>query len=383
MKQLSFEQGPIRPPSEARSLLLRVTRNCSWNQCQFCSVYKGTKFERRSVDEVKVDIDTVKEIISTVKSLSWRMGFSGQFNEQVARYFFDQSGLNQSFLSVVAWLYYGTNAVFLQDANNLILSADDLVSMLEYLNDKIPGITRITTYSRSKTVARKSVEDLKWIRAAGLNRVHVGLESGSDKVLKFMKKGVTADGQIKGGRNVVEAGMELSEYYMPGLGGRAMWKEHSIETARVLNAINPHFIRLRTLHVGQVLPLYQLVESGEFELRSPDEIVEEIRLFIENLDGINSYVASDHIGNMLQDVEGQLPQDKQHMLDAIDRYLDLEPEQRMHYQVGRLMGLYTGVRDMALPRVHQQVEDAMDKLKSRYKDGINEALIEIHNQLMR
>jgi len=125
------------------------------------------------------------------------------------------------------------------------------------------------------------------------------------------------------------------------------------------------------------------VESGEFELRSPDEIVEEIRVFIENLEGINSYVASDHIGNMLQDVEGQLPQDKQNMLNAIDRYLDLEPEQRMHYQVGRLMGLYTGVRDMAVPRVHQQVEDAMDKLKSRYKDGINEALIEIHNQLMR
>ena len=121
MKQLSFEQGPIRPPSEARSLLLRVTRNCSWNKCQFCSVYKGTKFERRSVAEVKADIDTVKEIISMVKSLSWRMDFSGQINEQVARYFFDQSGLNQRFLSVVAWLYYGTNAVFLQDANNLIL----------------------------------------------------------------------------------------------------------------------------------------------------------------------------------------------------------------------------------------------------------------------
>jgi len=383
MKQLSFEQGPIRPPSEARSLLLRVTRNCSWNKCQFCSVYKGTKFERRSVAEVKVDIDTVKEIISIVKSLSWRIGFSGRVNEQVARYFFDQSGLNQSFLSVVAWLYYGTNSVFLQDANNLILSADSLVAMLEYLNEKIPGITRITTYSRAQTVARKSLEDLKRIRAAGLNRVHIGLESGSDKVLKFMKKGVKADSQIKGGRNVVEAGMELSEYYMPGLGGQEMWKEHAVESARVINAINPHFIRLRTLHVGQILPLYQLVESGDFELRSPDETVEEIRVFIENLEGINSYVASDHIGNMLQDVEGQLPQDKQHILDAIDRYLDLEPEQRLHYRVGRVMGLYTGVRDMAIPKVHQQVEETMDKLKSRYKDGINEALIEIHDQLMR
>ena len=383
MEQLSFEQGPIRPPSEARSLLLRVTRSCSWNKCQFCSVYKSSKFERCTVDEVKADIDTVVEIINSVKAVSWKMGLSGQVTPQLAQYFFDRSGYSQSFLSVVTWLYYATHAVFLQDANNLVLDADKLVAMLEYLNEMIPGITRITTYSRSQTAARKSVEDLKRIRAAGLNRVHMGLESGSDKVLKFMKKGVNAEGHIKGGRNVIEAGMELSEYYMPGLGGRELWREHSIETARVLNAINPHFIRLRTLHVGQMLPLHEQVQSGNFKLRTPEEIVEEIKLFIENLEGITSFVASDHIGNMLQDVEGQLPQDKQRMLDAIDRYLDLESDERLHYHVGRVMGIYSGVPDMALPRARQKVEETIDRLKNQYEDGLDDVLIQIHDRVMR
>jgi radical SAM superfamily enzyme YgiQ (UPF0313 family) len=383
MEQLSFEQGPIRPPSEARSLLLRVTRSCSWNKCQFCSVYKSNKFERRTVDEVKADIDTVVEMINSVKAVSWKMGLSGQITSQLAQYFFDRPGYSQSFLSVVAWLYYATHAVFLQDANNLILDAEKLVAMLEYLNEMVPDISRITTYSRSQTVARRSVEDLKRIRAAGLNRVHVGLESGSDKVLKFMKKGVNAEGHIKGGRNVIEAGMELSEYYMPGLGGRELWKEHSFETARVLNAINPHFIRLRTLHVGQQLPLYQQVQSGEFELRTPEEIVVEIKLFIENLEGITSYVASDHIGNMLQDVEGQLPQDKQRMLDAIDRFLDLESDERLHYHVGRVMGVYNGVPDMAQPRARQKVEETIDRLKNQYKDGLDDVLVQIHDRVMR
>ena len=232
-------------------------------------------------------------------------------------------------------------------------------------------------------MARKSVEDLTRIREAGLSRVHIGLESGSDRVLKYMKKGVKAEGHIKGGRNVIDAGMELSEYYMPGLGGRELWAEHSIETARVVNAINPHFIRLRTLHVGETLPLYQEVQAGEYALRTPDEIVEEIRLFIEHLDGITSYLASDHIGNMLQDVEGHFPRDKQRMLEAIDRYLELGQDDRLHYQVGRVMGLYAGVRDMDQPRAHEKVEETIDRLKHQYKDDLNEVLIKVHDQMMR
>ncbi|MBW1708964.1 MAG: radical SAM protein [Deltaproteobacteria bacterium] len=384
MKHLSFEQGPIRPPSEARSLLMRVTRNCNWNQCIFCTTYRGNhNFERRTVDEVKADIDTVVEIINEAKTLSWKMGLSGEISGELAQRFFDQPGLDYSFLSVIAWLYYGTQAVFLQDANNIILKADDLAQMLDYLNQKIPGISRITTYARSQTAARKSLEDLQKIREAGLSRVHIGLETGYDPLLKYMKKGVNAEAHIIGGRKIIEAGMELSEYYMPGLGGSAMWKEHAIETARVLNAINPHFIRLRTLHVGKTLPLYQRLESGEFELRTPSETVEEIRLLVENLDGITSRMVSDHIGNLLQDVEGKFPEDKGRILEAIDRYLALNEEEQLHYQVGRVMGLYNGVTDMSKPGLSYRVNETVKKLKAKYDGQTQDILIGLHDQLMR
>lgn len=379
MKPLSFEQGPIRPPSEAQSLLLRFTRNCNWNQCLFCPVYKGRTFSRRSVDEVQRDIDTAAEMIREIKAVSWHMGAAGQVTQSVAQYFFDQD-LPQSYLSVVAWLYYGTGAVFLQDANNLILSADHLVQMLEYLYANIPGITRVTSYARSQTAARKTAEELRRIRLAGLDRIHIGLESGFDPLLKFMKKGVTAAQHIDAGQKIKAAGMELSEYYMPGLGGRAMWREHAIETARVLNAINPDFIRLRTLRVPDRIPLYQKLTDGEFQLRTDDETVEEIRLFIEHLEGITSFVASDHMMNMLQDVEGRLPRDKDFMLETIDRYLALDSEKRLHYRLGRRLGLYHGVADMARPDLFSKVEAALAQLKTTYPGDMEALMLELANR---
>ncbi|MEW5725595.1 MAG: radical SAM protein [Thermodesulfobacteriota bacterium] len=381
MKELSFEQGPIRPPSEARSLLIRVTRNCNWNKCLFCPVYKKRTFSRRTVEEVKADIDTIAEMIQEVRATSWRLGFSGQVNQQVAACFFNQD-LPQSYLSVAAWLYYGTGAVFLQDANNLILGADSLVEILEYLKEKIPGITRVTSYARSSTVARKTQEELDRIRAAGLDRIHIGLESGYDPLLRLMKKGVTAAAHVEAGRKAKKAGMELSEYYMPGLGGRARWREHALETAKALSAINPDFIRLRTLRVPDRIELYNLVQSGRFELLSDDEVVEEIRLFIEHLAGITSFVASDHIMNLLQDVEGYLPRDKEFMLETIDRYLNLDQEGRLHYRLGRRIGLYEGVADMARPELAVKVNQALDQIRSQYPGGLEPVLDELANRMV-
>jgi radical SAM superfamily enzyme YgiQ (UPF0313 family) len=383
MKCLSIEQGPIRPPSEARSLLLRVTRNCNWNQCQFCTTYTDQRFARRSVEEVKADIDTIAEIVKEAKTLSWRLGLSGRIDGMAAQHLLEQPGVDVSYQSVVAWLFYGTNAVFLQDANNIVLKADDLVQMLEYLNQKVPGISRITSYARTKTAARKSLEDLTRMRQAGLDRLHVGVESGDDVTLKFMKKGVTAKEHIEGGRKVVQAGMELSEYYMPGLGGRARWKEHALGTARVVSESNPHFIRLRTLHVIERHPLYQAIQSGDFALRTPSENIEEIRLFVENLEGVTSYLASDHMGNLLQDVEGRLPDDKPRMLDALDRYLDLDEDSRLHYRVGRVLGVYNGVKDMSDPGMFRQVEAAMDKIRAQYPDRVDEVLTDAYSRMTR
>ena len=187
--QFSFEQGPIRPPNEARSLLLRVTRNCPWNQCLFCPVYKKRKFSLRTVEEIKKDIRAAKDIADDIKALSWRMGHSGRVNDHVISHIFNQTGTSDNYRSIAAWLYYETDACFLQDADNLIMKTDDLVEVLAFLRDTFPNISRVTTYTRSRTVVRKSVSSLKRIRDAGLDRIHIGLESGYDPVLKMVKKG--------------------------------------------------------------------------------------------------------------------------------------------------------------------------------------------------
>jgi len=219
MEKLDFEQGPIRPPSEARSLLIRLTRNCPWNKCLFCGVYKGTQFSRRSVKEIKEDIQTITRIMQELKELSWRLGSSGQVDDAVITRVVHQPDHSHAYRNVAAWMYYQEYTVFLQDGNNLILPSKDLVEVLNFLRQEIPQITRITSYARAKTVSRKNLEELIAIRKAGLDRIHIGMESGSDAVLQLMNKGVTAAEQTEAGKKAKEAGMTVSEYWMPGLGG--------------------------------------------------------------------------------------------------------------------------------------------------------------------
>ncbi len=345
--KLSFEQGPIRPPNEARSLLLRVTRNCPWNQCLFCPVYKGQKFSLRTAEEVKTDIQTARDIADDIKALSWKMGDSGLITNRVMAYILRDHNYSYSYKGVALWLFYGTGECFLQDADNFIMRTEDLVEVLRFLRKKFPDLRRVTTYSRSRTVSRKSLAEMKEIREAGLDRVHIGLESGYDPVLKFIKKGVTAARHVDAGRKVIDAGMSLSEYVMPGLGGEAMWKEHAVETARVLNQINPHYIRLRSLRVPTRAPLYQKLMSGEFRMLKDDQVVEEIRLFIESLnDGITSTIISDHIMNLLEEIKGKLPEEKENMLAVIRTYQDLPESDRMIYRIGRRSGVYSSTDDL-------------------------------------
>ncbi len=345
-KELSFEQGPIRPPSEARSLLLRVTRNCPWNQCLFCRTYKKRKFSLRTVAEIKEDIQTARDIADEIREMSWKLGAGGEVNDSVISSIFGNSGISDSYRSIAAWMYYGTGSCFLQDADNLIMKTKDMVEVLEFLREKIPEITRVTSYSRSRTIIRKSVNALKKIRKAGLNRVHIGLETGYDPLLKFIKKGVSATQHIEAGKKVVEAGMEVSEYVMPGLGGQAMWREHAVETAKVLNQINPHFIRFRSLRVLPVLPLHRIMIEGDFSVQTDDMMVKEIKLFLETLDGITSTITSDHITNLLEEIDGRLPEDKEKMLDIIKKYQELPNSEQMIYRVGRRGGAYRSTDDL-------------------------------------
>jgi hypothetical protein len=379
---LSFEQGPIRPPNEARSLLLRFTRNCPWNRCRFCPVYKGRKFELRPLEEIKADIRAARTIADEIRDFSLRRGCGGAVTDTVAGAILAGPRFSSSYRSVAAWLYYGTGACFLQDADNLILQTDELVEALTFLRRTFPEIRRVTTYARSRTAARKSVEALRRIRAAGLDRVHIGLESGSDAVLQLMQKGVTAEQQVEAGRRLVEAGLELSEYVMPGLGGQDLWRQHAEETARVLNRINPHFIRLRSLRVPSRVPLHELLAAGSFRMQTDDMLVEEIRVLIASLEGITSTVASDHIMNLLEDVSGKLPEDKPRMLSAVKAYQDLAESDRLIFRIGRRGGAFRSARDLARqPETVAKIKSLLEELRAREgPDAVERMMTELVDQ---
>jgi len=337
----SYELGPIRPPSEAYSLLVRVTRNCPWNRCKFCPIYKGSKFQLRTIEEVKQDINTAKAIRDEIVTLASKSG-SG-IREAAAAVYNNPPG--DAFRNVALWLYAGGKHAFLQDANTLIMKTPGLVEVIKYLKETFPEIDRITSYARSKTASQKSLEELKDLHRAGLTRIHMGVESGYDPVLAFMDKGVTAADHITGGRNVVASGISLCTYVMPGAGGKKWWHEHAMETARVLNEINPDFTRLRTLTIQPRMLLHKDVVSGEFVRLTDEEIVAEIRLFIEHLD-CHAEVVSDHMMNLLPEVEGKLPGDKEKIVAVISRFQALPSEERDVYKLGRRLGLYERLDDL-------------------------------------
>lgn len=374
-----FEQGPIRPPSEAYSLLIRVTRNCPWNRCTFCPVYKGSRFSLRPVDHVKKDIDTVHRYVEKIKGLADHAGKITR--DQIQNTYQEvQAGEIQAFQAALHWISGGMSSIFIQDANSLIINPPDLIEILIHLKNHFPWVDRVTSYARSHTIARISDEDLKTMGEAGLNRIHIGLESGSDEVLKQAKKGVTKETQIKAGQKVKRAGIELSEYVMPGLGGQTLSQVHALETADALNQINPEFIRLRTLAIPNSVPLFDEYQTGEFEKCTDRLMVEEILLFIESLDGITSTLVSDHILNLFQEVEGTLPQDKDKMLYPLKSFLQMEPDLQMYWQVGRRLGYFTYLKDMEsshrLAKVEKackqmgitpgNVDDTVDELMKRF-----------------
>jgi len=352
-----FEQGPIRPPSEAESLLIRVTRNCPWNRCEFCPVYKGARFSVRSADHVKRDIDQIHLILDKMHQAS-PAGFThpdpGRM-EDIADP--GEPGNRQALQAALHWMNSGMQSIFIQDANSLILKPGELIDILTHLKQRFPWVRRITSYARSHTISRISDADMNAIGAAGLNRIHIGLESGSDAVLSLMKKGATKAVHIKAGRRVKQAGIELSEYVMPGLGGRALSMDHARETADALNQINPEFIRLRTLAIPTHLGLYDDFQSGRFEKLTDVMTVKEILAFIRDLTGITTRLKSDHILNLFQDLEGVLPEDKARLTGMLQTFLDLDPELQCRYQVGRRLGLVAGLDDMDTPAVQRRIDE--------------------------
>ncbi|MEG0830333.1 MAG: radical SAM protein [Anaerovoracaceae bacterium] len=340
-----FRIGPIRPPSEASSLLLQMTRGCTWNKCKFCQLYRGTQFKAYTVDSIKADIDKVAVYAQKAgechqKDGTWNVD---QLNDQLSQ----MGGEEQNcYYMVINWLMDGGETVFLQDGNTVVLSGGKLSEVLLYLRQVFPGIKRISSYGRAENLSKVSLEDLIELKEAGLDRIHSGYESGSDKVLQLINKGVTSKEQIVAGQKIKAAGIQLSVYFMPGIGGKAFSAENALGMANVVSQAQPDFVRIRTAAIKPGTELYNMYRQGEFLLCSDDEKVKEIRSFIENTTRVDTQVVSDHMINLLQGVKGSLRTDREKMLATIDEYLSMEDKGRKLFQLARRTGQVVNIKEM-------------------------------------
>jgi radical SAM superfamily enzyme YgiQ (UPF0313 family) len=286
-------EGPIyRPPSEADSLLIQATVGCPHNRCTFCMVYKdGIKYKVRPVEDIKQDM----------------------------REAFDTYGQS-------------VRTLFFPAGNTIAMKTDDLCEICRYAKELFPNIQRITVYGSSQYIARKGPDGMKKLAKAGLSRIHVGLESGDDEILRIIKKGTNSEEQIAAGKYVMDAGIELSLYVILGIGGKQRSRQHAVQTAKVLNRISPDFIRLRTFVPKINTPLLKDVVDGIFVRLGPHEVLRETAEIVKRLE-VNSYLTSDHYTNYIN-IEGQLPATRERMLEIIEAALQKSEDQFRPFFVG-------------------------------------------------
>ena len=340
MKQ--FEIGPIRPPSEADSLLLRITRNCPWNKCKFCTLYRKHRFSTRPIEDIKADIDQVAQYRSDILD-----GIPESLNEL-------PEDTAERYLYVMRWIANGEESVFLQDANTMVLSFDKLMEILVYLRQKLPQVKRVTSYGRVDSLAKFSLEQLTELRKAGLDRIHSGYESGSDKVLGLINKGYSKEMEIEAGRRIKEAGIELSVYYMPGCGGKELSDDNALETAYVISKVNPDFIRIRTFVAQRGTELFDEINEGRMNECTDMEKLLELKKMIENVDGADGYLFSDHAINLFEDINGNIKSDKDKLLSVFNGFLELDAAEQRRYQLARRMGMVRSLSNMAMLSSKQQ-----------------------------
>lgn len=296
---MTYESPIIRPPSEWRSGLLRVTRGCNWNRCRFCGIYPHLgqpDFSVRSPTELREDIQMLQAERPDIETL------------------------------------------FLGDADPLHAGMDLILEVLAQVRTTF-ALTRITSYARFSTLYRLGPENIKILANAGLSRIHLGLESGDDQTLTLQRKGQNQKMVHTVAHWLKEAGIELSVYVLLGLGGTERWREHAQETALLLNQITPQFIRIRRLHVypaspdgGPPCPLTQEIAAGEFTEQSPEGTVLELELLLERLQPMASFFTCDHSNNYLN-LSGHLDKDRVEMLAEVRKFLALPKTRReLHYR---------------------------------------------------
>lgn len=270
---MPYEGAIYRPPSEANSLILQVTVGCSHNRCTFCSMYKDKSFRMKSKEEIFEDIDA----------------YTNDFYTKA----------------------------FLADGDAMLLSTDLLIEIIRRIRIKMPKIKRIGIYAHANNLKTKSVEELKLLHSEGLNIVYVGVESGSDKILEKINKGITSSEMEKQLMKVSESGIKLSIMIISGLGGRELTHEHAIESAKLLSRVKPKFLSLLTLMLEEGTEFYSDVKSNKIELLNPEEILLETKLMIENMELKNTIFRVNHASNYLS-LEGVLNRDRERILEEVD-----------------------------------------------------------------
>ncbi|MCB2293755.1 radical SAM protein [Clostridium algoriphilum] len=276
---MRYEGTVYRPPSEAYSLIVQVTIGCSHNGCSFCGMYKDKKFRVRNLEEIMEDLEQAKLDYGVVKK------------------------------------------IFLADGDALVLETSKLKAILLKIRELFPDCKRVGIYATPNDIIRKSLDELRELRDCGLGILYLGVESGSNEILKSINKGVTAQNLILAGRKVKESGIKLSTTLISGIGGKEKISENAIESAKLISAINPDYVGFLTLMLEPGTPIYKDIQNGVFKLLTPKEIMYELREFLQNVEVTNCIFRSNHASNYMS-LAGTLPGDKAQLLNDIDLALN-------------------------------------------------------------
>ena len=281
---LNYAEPVYRPPSEAKSLIFQVTIGCSFNECSFCDMYRNKEYSERSWDEVKAEIDLMTKQLPD------------------------------------------TTRIFLADGDALNISADYMVQIVEYLYKSFPKLERVSCYAMPMNLLKKTPEELKKMNQAGLNMLYLGIESGSDIILKKITKGATSETIIRACRKAIEAGFTLSCIIILGLGGKIYSKEHIKETARVVNASSPHYLGTLTLISETGVKEEFLTKFGEeFHPINDDEALDELHDLVEQINVKEKMIFRANHGSNAYNIGGTFPDQKNAMLEKIS-WLKEHPE---------------------------------------------------------
>ena len=288
---LNYDAPLYRPPSEAKSLIFQVTLGCSFNECSFCDMYRSKEYSERSWEEVKSEIDLMAKTLPD------------------------------------------TTRIFLADGDALNLSTDYMVQIVEYIYQKFPNLERVSCYAMPMNLLKKTPEELNMMNKAGLNRLYLGIETGNDIILKKVTKGATQSTMIKSCNKAKDAGFTLSCMVILGLGGNKYTKENAVDTAKVINAVQPDYVGALTLYLENGIKEEFLTKfEGEFERLTDSEAIDELELLISEINVDNAIVFRANHGSNAYNIGGTFPQDKQEMLEKITWM-------KKHPEVARPQGL--------------------------------------------